>query len=163
MKPTKSTGENEDSSSESKTTEAMLEKAQGKKPMDSATTSGVEQITKKAKDIAIDGDAEVPKDAEIADKSKGKATAGSTSSKTENVVKSSYSLRSGPKGMGVNARLTRSLAGRKRKGQDIQRNVPGTCKTTGKRRHNDHDDKDGTGAGAGVRTTRSSAKKRKLK
>ncbi|KAD3068332.1 hypothetical protein E3N88_36212 [Mikania micrantha] len=154
----------------SKTAKATKKKAKGKRPIESETMDSLEHITQMTKEIKIN-DPKIPKgDANIdiaAAKSKGKAPASGSGSKTsrgkqaENVVKSSYSLRS--KGMDLDDNPTKALSGKKRKGEAIRRyflGTPGTCKTTRKRRHSDDetDDKDGTGA----RTTRSSVKKMKV-
>ncbi|KAJ0514497.1 hypothetical protein HanHA300_Chr10g0370151 [Helianthus annuus] len=143
-----------------KNTEAMKEKAKGKRPMtrssskqikmDSETASNLELITQKARGIVID-------EAKVV-KSKGNVSA----------AKSSYYLRSGRKGMDIDGKTpkAKAAAGKKRKGGGVKRlqspetDTEEACKRIKRKRDRDDDtdDMDATPA----RMTRSSSKLRRV-
>ncbi|KAJ0880410.1 hypothetical protein HanRHA438_Chr10g0462801 [Helianthus annuus] len=143
-----------------KNTEAMKEKAKGKRPMtrsssqqikmDSEMASNLELITQKARGIVID-------EAKVV-KSKGNVSA----------AKRSYYLRSGRKGMDIDGKPSKAkaAAGKKRKGGGMKRlqspetDTEEACKRIKRKRDRDDDtdDMDATPA----RMTRSSSKLRRV-
>ena len=136
-----------------KVQELKSAEAKGKRPIKvgKKTQSGVDQIIRKAKGLTL----EAPKNVRPP------------------VVKSSYSLRSGSKGMDVMDMdvVPTKAAGQKRKGKEkksdaeavggsVEADTEEGCKKFKGRKHDDEPDKDGAGAAAGQRATRSSPRTR---
>ena len=146
--------EKKDTVPELKSAEAVAkEKGKGKRPIKvgKKTQSGVDQIIRKAKGLTL----EAPKNVRPP------------------VVKSSYSLRSGSKGMDVMDMdvVPTKAAGQKRKGKEkksdaeavrgsVEADTEEGCKKFKGRKHDDEPDKDGAGAAAGPRATRFSPRTR---
>ncbi|GJQ93580.1 hypothetical protein Tco_0004719 [Tanacetum coccineum] len=153
---TTDTEEKKDTVPELKSAEAVAkEKGKGKKPIKvgKKTQTEVDKLTRKAKGLTL----EVPRNV-----------------RPPVVVKSSYTLRSGPKGTDVMDEdvVPTKAAGQKRKGKEkksdaevvlgsVKADTEEVCKKFKKgRKRDDEPDKDGAGAAAGPRATRSSPRTR---
>ncbi|KAJ0787937.1 hypothetical protein HanPI659440_Chr05g0185941 [Helianthus annuus] len=170
LEPNRNSDSDSEEKKDPKITEAMKEKAKGKRPMEEeevalpSSDSDLEQITNKTGGIVINEVRSTTVVDASANASKGKALTGSERSKgkrTETVVKSSYSLRSRDKGvMDIDAKPTKGKRGKKRKGKELKRLVVESKERLKRRRDRDDDEKDDKG-GTGAYATRSSTKKRK--
>ncbi|MFS7934231.1 hypothetical protein Hanom_Chr05g00389141 [Helianthus anomalus] len=159
LEPNRNSDSDSEEKKDPKITEAMKEKAKGKRPMEEeevalpSSDSDLEQITNKTGGIVINEVRSTTVVDASANASKGK--------KRETVVKSSYSLRSRDKGvMDIDANPKKGKRGKKRKGKELKRIVVESKERLKRRRDRDDDEKDDKG-GTGAYATRSSTKKTK--